>query len=44
MQAEGDIYPFPFEVKMDSGRVRYILSDQELSRKYGEEWWKAITE
>ena len=44
MQAEGDVYPFPFEVNTDTGRVRYILSDQELSRKYGERWWRAITE
>lgn len=44
MQAEGDVYPFPFEVRMDTGRVRYILADQDLSRKYGEQWWRAVTE
>jgi hypothetical protein len=38
----GEVYPFPFDVNLPDGRVRYILADPELNRKYGDKWWKTI--
>jgi hypothetical protein len=34
----GEVYPFPFEVKVNQSSVRYILGDAALERKYDDTW------